>query len=235
MRSTQTLTIAIFATLTQVAVLRGQDEIYAAYAPVNLYRVYLSPARHTDSGLRGECSGLDENTMAYWVAYDATTGDYYNDVPNTTSDGRNLTARGYEVRIGTGTLQSAIDNSNAWGADLHIPLHSNSGPGGCASTNASAFGTNVIYRSGSTSGQALADQLRWSVGPASPGTNDYICLNPGDPCTIIDLGELRNTNAVAAYMESEFHSWTIGVNWLWSDYSWRWRIGVGVDQYLGYP
>ena len=81
----------------------------------------------------------------------------------------------------------------------------------------------------------LSDELRWSVGPVSPGTNDYICPNPGHTCTDFDLAELRETVAVAAYMETEFHTWTIGVNWLWDDWSWRWRIGVAVDQYLGYP
>lgn len=236
MRRTRTfLALVILAVFTPVAAAYAQDEIYAPYDPQNFYRVYLSPARHTDAGSRGECNSQNENNMAYWVAYDATTGDYYNDVPNTTSDGRNLATRGYEVRIGTGTIQSAIDNSNAWGADIHIPLHSNGGTVNCASTVASSFGTNVIYRSGSVDGQALADELRWSVGNASPGTNDYICFNPGAPCTIIDLGELRDTYATAAYVESEFHTWTIGVNWLLDDWSWRWRIGVGVDQYLGYP
>lgn len=235
MSTTRILTIALAATLTGVPSLSAQDEIYPAYAPINYYRVYLSPARHTDAGSRGECNGQNENTMAYWVAWDATNADYYNDVPNTTSDGRNLTTRGYEVRIGTGTLQSAINNSNAWGADLHIPLHSNAGSGTCSSTNPAGFGTNIIYRSGSANGQSLANALIGSIGPVSPGTHDYTCLNPGDPCTAIDLGELRDTYAIAAYIESEFHTWTIGVDWLWSDYTWRWRIGVGVDQFLGYP
>src|SRR5712672_1693664 len=116
MLASRTLMIAIVGALTKVAGLYAQDEIYPAYDPVNYYRVYLSPARHTDAGSRGECNGMNENTMAYWVAWDATNADYYADVANTTSDGRNLTTRGYEVRIGTGTLQSAINNSNAWGA-----------------------------------------------------------------------------------------------------------------------
>lgn len=213
----------------------AQDEMYFS-STWNGYRVYLSPARHTDTGARGECN-IDENTMGYWVAYDAAQGDYYNDVSNTTSDGRNLTARGYDVKIGTGTIQSAINNSNAWGADLHIVIHSNADMTtgvDCSRTNASAFGTVGIYRSGSVGGQTLTDAIRNAVGPASPGTNDIICFNPGDPCTTKDLGELRETTAVASYLESEFHTWNIGADWLWAQLWWRWRIGVGVDQYLGY-
>jgi len=45
----------------------------------------------------------------------------------------------------------------------------------------------------------------------------------------------------AAYIETEFHDWETGVDWLTSyDGSgayddWTWRIGWGVDSYLGYP
>jgi hypothetical protein len=215
------------------------DLIYDPYGTWNGYSIYLSPARHTDTGGRGECAS-DENTMAYYVAWDAANGNYYNDAYDPSSVNRNLRARGYRVRIGRGTIQSAIDNSNAWGADLHIPLHSNADVSGqCSRTDASRFGTVVIYWSSSTGGQALASQLLSTVGrgtgQVSPGTNDYTCYNPGHPCTTITLGELRYTSAVAAYMESEFHTWNTGVNWLNNSPVWAWRIGWAVDSYLGYP
>lgn len=212
------------------------DLIYEPEGTWNGYRIYLSPARHTDSGSRGECGTLGENDLAYWVAWDATNGSYYNDVYNPTSPSRNLRARGYRVRIGRGTLQSAIDNSNLWGADLHIPIHSNADVfGQCSRTNAASFGTVVIYWSSSTGGQALATQLRNYVGPSSPGTNDYICYNPGHPCTTITLGELRYTSAVAAYLETDFHTWTTGYNWVYNSPVWAWRIGAAVDSHLNYP
>jgi hypothetical protein len=218
-----------------------QDEIY--YATFwNGYRVYLSPAVHDPSFMGDECNTPpDENTMAYWIAYDAAQGNYYSDVANTTSDGRNLTARGYDVRIGTGTIQSAVNNSNAWPATLHIPIHSNadlqSAPTAaqCARTNPAGFGTHVIYRTGRVGSDALAVDLLGALGPASPGTNDMTCYNPNHPCTSIDLYELRVPTAIPAYIEAEFHTWTTGTTWLWDEWWWRWRIGVGVDQYLGYP
>jgi hypothetical protein len=211
------------------------DEIYDPYNSWNGYKVYLSPARHSDAGNRGECGNNNENNMAYNSSWHATNGWHYNDVYNDTSAYRNLRARGYQVRIGTGTLQSAIDNSNAWGANLHIPMHSNaSGNTDCNTTNSSAFGTVVIYRDGNTNGQSLANQLKDKVGYKSPGTNDYTCYNPNHPCTLIDLGELRLINATAAYQESEFHNWWTGVNWI-NDYSWPWRMGWAIDQFLGYP
>lgn len=211
------------------------DEIYEPYGTWNGYKVYLSPARHSDAGSRGECGGNNENTMAYNTTWHAANGSYFDDVYNTTSQYRNLRSRGYRVRIGNGTLQSAIDNSNAWGASLHIPVHSNaSGNTNCSTTSSGSFGTVVIYRSGSTRGQSLATQLRDTVGVSSPGTSDYICYNPGHPCTTIDLGELRLTNAPAAYQESDFHNWNTGINWLKSNH-WRWRMGWAVDVHLGYP
>lgn len=212
------------------------DLIYEPYGTWNGYRVYLSPARHTDSGGRGECGSLGENDLAYWVAWDATNGSYYNDVYDPSSVNRNLLARGYRVRIGRGTVQSAIDNSNAWGADLHIPIHSNADVAGqCSRTDASRFGTVVIYWSTSTNGQNLASQLRSTVGASSPGTNDMTCYNPGHPCTQITLGELRYTSAVAAYLETEFHTWTTGYNWIYNSPVWAWRIGWAVDSHLNYP
>lgn len=219
-----------------VAEAQQADLIYEPYGTWNGYRVYLSPARHTDSGGRGECGTTGENDLAYWVAWDATNGTYYNDVYDPTAPGRNLLARGYRVRIGRGTVQSAITNSNAWGADIHIPVHSNADvTGQCSRTTASRFGTVVIYWSTSANGQALATQLRTTVGASSPGTSDQTCYNPGHPCTTINLGELRDTSAVAAYLETEFHTWTTGYNWIYNSPTWAWRIGSGVDAHLNYP
>ncbi|MEC4817060.1 MAG: hypothetical protein SAK29_27895 [Scytonema sp. PMC 1069.18] len=211
------------------------DLIFEPYGSWNGYKVYLSPARHTDTGSRGECKSRNENNMAAYSASQATSGSYYQDVFNSSSPYRNLRARGYKVRIGNGTLRSAIDNSNAWGADLHIPLHSNADTGGqCNRTTANRFGTVIIYYNGSSRGQAFANDLRQSIGPSSPGSSDITCRNPGDPCTTINLGELSQTRAIAGYVEAEYHTWNTGVDWLTLP-SWQWRIGRAVDQFLNYP
>lgn len=217
------------------------DLIYDPYGTWNGYRIYLSPATHSNSGSRGECGSLGENDLNNYVATDATSGTYYNDVYDPTSPNRNLRARGYKVRIGRGTFSTAWQNSNAWGADLHIPLHSNADfHDQCGRTTASRFGTVVIYWHTSSGGPLLAAQLRDKLGTRSgehsPGTNDYTCPNPGHPCTSVsELSELKNTSAVAAYVESEFHTWTTGYNWLYESWVWAWRIGFAVDSHLGYP
>ncbi len=203
----------------------AQDLIYNPVVS-NGKRVYISPARHSDTGGRGECQGLSENDIAYWNARLAAYGSFTNV--------KNLNQRGYAVRIGTGTIQSAITNSNAWGAHAHIPLHSNARTEACTTTTVSNHGTVVIYRTGSTNGLNLANKLNYWVGGNSPGTSDSVCYNPNHPCSTIDLGELRDTAAPAAYVEAEFHTWNTGTNWLWND-PWSWRIAAAVDEHFGYP
>jgi hypothetical protein len=226
--------------------LAGADRIFQPYGHWNGKKIYLSPARHEDAGQRGECGTLTENQLAFYEAYDAATGNWYRGRYRPASPWRNLRARGYKVRIGTGTLASAIANSNSWGATRHIPIHSNADVAdACGRTDASRFGTLGIYRVGSAKGRDLATKLVRVLGVEartagtadrpSPGTHDFTCYNPGQPCTTIDLGELRETNAPAAYMEMEFHTWNTGYEWLFEDWYWAWRFGRAIDLHLGYP
>jgi hypothetical protein len=202
----------------------------------NNFRIYISPARHSDAGRRGECDGKNENTMAFASAFYVARGP-----SNSVYDGwelaRGLVDRGFMVRIGTGNIESAIQNSNMWGADLHIVMHSNANVGSinCDAADPQRFGTVVIYRASSTQGHRLAELLVRRLGPLSPGRTDYACPNPGHSCTQINLGELRRTNAVASYIESEFHSWRGGMVWLERTPDWAWHVAAAIDEFLGYP
>lgn len=203
------------------------DEQHFPYVGFNGFRIYLSPARHTDTGQRGEC-GLDENENAYRAARAAAITPSGSNQP--------LTGRGYKVQIGRGTLATAIANSDAWGADLHIPIHSNARPEAvCSNTNAAQHGTVVIHKDGSGASSALSANLRDWIGAASPGTNDFKCAN-ADPCTAIkSLAELNQPRALPAYVEQEFHTWKTGANWMVDAAPFGWRYGAAVDTYLGYP
>jgi len=204
-------------------------------------KIYLSPARHSDAGSRGECQGANgmgtynENTAAYRFAYYAAVGNYVGSITSTSS-GRNLVRRGYKVRIGRGTINSAVTNSNSWGASAHIPIHSNARSESCSNATNSRHGTVVIYKSyGTSGGQGLSGFLRDTVGVASPGTNDYICHNSSSCTKINCLAELCNTKAKAAYLEREFHSWNKGAKWMKTDQYNSWRVGWAVDKFFGYP
>lgn len=235
--------LALSVTLTMVVGALGvaADTTYLE-PPWNGYRVYLSPAYHTaTAGARGECQGQTERTMARGIAQEATIGGSAS-----RGEYQNLVTRGYYVRIGSNGPGTNKNSSNAWGADLHIPIHSNayggSGrPGGCSTTSTNGTGARIIYTS--SNGSVLAGHLAYTLGGATPGSPDKKCnINGSDPCTSFrcngtgpTLTELCNTIAVAAYSEIEFHDWNLGTQFLNDEYNWAWRIGWAVDRYFGYP
>ena len=80
--------------------------------------------------------------------------------------------------------------SNAWGADLHIPIHTNAGGGA---------GTVVFVHGGTAKQMQYAKPIYDEVQATSPGTTDYgVRVNSG-------LYELGYTTATAVYVECEFH------------------------------
>lgn len=83
-----------------------------------------------------------------------------------------------------------VDESNAWGADLHIPIHTNAGGGA---------GTVVFVHGGTAKQMQYAKPIYGEVQATSPGTTDYgVRVNSG-------LYELGYTTATAVYVECEFH------------------------------
>ena len=83
-----------------------------------------------------------------------------------------------------------VSESNAWGADLHIPIHTNAGGGA---------GTVVFVHGGTAKQMQYAKPIYDEVQAASPGTTDYgVRVNSG-------LYELGYTTATAVYIECEFH------------------------------
>lgn len=83
-----------------------------------------------------------------------------------------------------------VDESNAWGADLHIPIHTNAGGGA---------GTVVFVHGGTAKQMQYAKPIYDEVQAASPGTTDYgVRVNSG-------LYELGYTTGTAVYVECEFH------------------------------
>ncbi|MFJ3406562.1 hypothetical protein [Promicromonospora sp. NPDC090134] len=185
--------------------------------------VYLSQACHD----RGDtvchdntgCDGFSENINSYKVAMSTINGG--------STDHLSLLERGYKVVRGNGLTRKNIASSNRVGADLHIPLHSNAISASCESGKpASRYGTHAMYVS--SAGKECAAKIVQRVGASSPGTNDTRQYRT-------DLGELNQTNAVACYLEQDFHVWQRGVNWMRDRDSWSWRLAMAVDVYMGYP
>lgn len=86
--------------------------------------------------------------------------------------------------------KDSVAESNAWGADLHIPIHTNAGGGA---------GTVVFVHGGTAKQMQYAKPIYNEVQAICPGTTDYgVRVNSG-------LYELGYTTATAVYIECEFH------------------------------
>lgn len=89
-------------------------------------------------------------------------------------------------------MNDSIKESNAWGADLHIPIHTNASNGTCG-------GTLVMVYSDSESNMKAARPIYNNVQAVTPGKTEYgIKVNKS-------LAELNSTKAIAVYIECDFH------------------------------
>lgn len=96
-------------------------------------------------------------------------------------------------------MRTSINESNSWGADLHIPIHTNAGGG---------QGTVVFVYQQTPNNMQFAEPVYKAVQAVSPGKIDYgVRENPS-------LAELNSTNAVAVYVEADFHDNERIAKWL---------------------
>lgn len=114
-----------------------------------------------------------------------------------------LEKHGFEVKKAAQgqNMWTSINESNAWGANLHVPIHTNA-------FNGSLTGGTLIMLY-STSGENLkAGQAIFNrLAPITPGSDYYIRANTG-------LAELNSTKAIAVYVECEFHDTKDGANFI---------------------
>ena len=102
----------------------------------------------------------------------------------------------------TDDMDERMAESNAWNADLHVPIHSNA-------FNKSAMGTQVYHDgvSGSISRKACSAIYK-VLAPLSPGSSgERTRANPG-------LYEIRNSQAPTAYIEVAFHDTVTEAKWI---------------------
>lgn len=99
---------------------------------------------------------------------------------------------GFDVKAGLeGTMYTRVAESNSWGADAHIPIHTNACDGKVA-------GFRGFYFSTGSEGYKLVSAIADAVEPITPGTSDGLSAQPG-------LYEVNNSNAPCAYLELGFH------------------------------
>ena len=107
---------------------------------------------------------------------------------------------GVSVKVGHMiSMQQKCSESNAFGAELHVPIHTNA-------FNGSVMGTRMFcYNTGK--GMAACKAIFARVAPMSPGTSENIQVNQ-------KLYEVRVPAAPTAYLECEFHDTVEGAKWL---------------------
>lgn len=121
-----------------------------------------------------------------------------------------------------GTMYTRIDESNKWGADLHVPIHTNAFNGKITGgTQILLYKLNGEHKK---AGQAILNRL----GPITPGkSHEKLVQNT-------EFYEIINANAMTVYCECEFHDTKQGADFIRSHTS---EIGEaiakGICDYYG--
>lgn len=120
----------------------------------------------------------------------------------------------------TNSLVARCTESDRWGADLHVPIHTNA-------YNGKTSGTRVYYYSGSAKGSKAAKAIFDVLAPFTPGKSESVSANNG-------LLEVHMPDAPTAYVEVDFHDvpsvakWIIGNTTAIGE-----KIAQGICNYFG--
>lgn len=98
-------------------------------------------------------------------------------------------------------MSKSISDSNAWGADLHLPIHTN------AFNGKTTGGTMIMVYSNAANNLNAAKAIKASLDPVTPGKDYTIQIRS-------DLAELSQTKAIAVYCECEFHDTSEGAKFI---------------------
>ena len=112
-----------------------------------------------------------------------------------------LERSGVEVKLGQyDTMANRCAASDAFKADLHVPIHTNA-------FNGKVMGTRMFCYNSGGEGMAACKAIFARVAPLSPGTSENIQVNQ-------KLYEVRVPAAPTAYIECEFHDTVEGAKWI---------------------
>ena len=118
------------------------------------------------------------------------------------------------------SMQEKCQKSNAFGADLHVPIHTNA-------FNGSVSGTRMFYYADGGEGHKACKAIFARLAPVTPGNSESIRADAS-------LYEVRVPSAPTAYCECEFHDnantakWIIGNTTLIGE-----TIAHGICDYFG--
>lgn len=98
------------------------------------------------------------------------------------------------------SMQEKCAESNKFGADLHVPIHTNA-------FNGKVMGTRLFCYSADGKGMEACKAIYARLAPITPGDSENIQVNA-------DYYEVRVPAAPTAYIECEFHDTVEGAKWI---------------------
>jgi N-acetylmuramoyl-L-alanine amidase len=108
---------------------------------------------------------------------------------------------GFEVKNNkTSSMKNRVAESNKWGADLHVPIHTNA-------FNKKTTGTRIFCWSKTGAGYKASKAIYDVLAPLTPGTSENVSVNK-------TLYEVRVPTAPTAYIEVDFHDVDSVAKWL---------------------
>lgn len=146
-------------------------------------KVYLSPSSQAENPYSAQ--GTNEQRQCNRIAEAAKAA---------------LERNGYEVKKapeGQGYVQNVAE-SNAWGANIHMPIHTNAG--------GSAKGTMGLCYQGCTTNKYMQAVYN-AVAELTPWADSGIIVRN-------DLYEINATSAMCVYMEMAFHDKSDSAQWI---------------------
>ena len=147
-------------------------------------KVYLSPSNQTD------------NRYAYGNTTEAVQCGKIADACRAA-----LERSGVTVQVGhMPSMQDKCKESNAFGADLHVPIHTNA-------FNGTVTGTRMFCFNSSGEGMKACKAIFNRLAPVTPGTSENIRVDAS-------LYEVRVPSAPTAYVECEFHDNATTAKWI---------------------
>lgn len=107
---------------------------------------------------------------------------------------------GFEVKDGNyGDMYDRVGESDAWGADLHIPIHTNA-------FNGAVTGTRIFCYNNYGEGYKASHSVFDALAPITPGTSESISVS--------DFYEIVYSNAPCVYIEVDFHDVPDVAKWI---------------------
>ena len=149
-----------------------------------MYKVYLSPSDQTN------------NSYAYGNTTEAVQCGKIAEVCRAA-----LERSGVNVKVGHMiSMQQKCKESNEYGANLHVPIHTNA-------FNGKVSGTRMFCFNNTGNGMKACKKIFASLAPVTPGKSENIKVDSS-------LYEVRVPNAPTAYVECEFHDNPTTAKWI---------------------